>query len=282
MLKNPPEHPIKIGLFADAQYADKMRIGKRFFRKSLEKIQECVTKFNKEDVDFTVNLGDLIDGYYENLEIIILELAKLGNPRYNLLGNHDFNVDDDKKTIIREELGGNRNDRGKNLSYFSFKHHNWRFIFLDGNDISLLAHPLGCKEDQFSKEYYQNLTFKSPGWNGAMGEDQVEWLKLELQNAKDNAEKVIIFSHYPIYPKDVHNLWNSETIIDIIGDNNQVKAYISGHNHGGNYGKLNHVHCITLKAMVDSRRNTFAVLKIHSDHLEIEGYGREKSKKYSF
>jgi hypothetical protein len=38
-------------------------------------------------------------------------------------------------------------------------------------------------------------------------------------------------------------------------------------------------HCVNFKGMVDTEsENTFAIVDIHTDHIEIRGFGREESR----
>ena len=53
---------IKIGVFADCQYCDCETAGTRFYRNSLQKLDDCINQFNtNKELDFVVGLGDLID-----------------------------------------------------------------------------------------------------------------------------------------------------------------------------------------------------------------------------
>ena len=52
---------LKFGLFADAQYADCPSENTRFYRETLRKMDTCVSYFNRQNVEFTINLGDIVD-----------------------------------------------------------------------------------------------------------------------------------------------------------------------------------------------------------------------------
>ena len=53
---------------------------------------------------------------------------------------------------------------------------------------------------------------------------------------------------------------------------------MNGHNHAGNYGEKNGIHYLTLKAMVDTEENAYAVMQVFDDRLEMSGFGREKDR----
>jgi hypothetical protein len=87
---------------------------------------------------------------------------------------------------------------------------------------------------------------------------------------------VIIYSHFPIYPDDVHNLWNAGDAVELIESYNCVKAFVNGHNHAGNYGLKGGVHYLTLHGMVDTEETSYAVMKIKKRKLVVKGFGREQ------
>jgi len=106
----------------------------------------------------------------------------------------------------------------------------------------------------------------------------MDWLHRVLEKATANKEKVIIFCHFPVYPENVHNLWNAGELIQVIENYSCVRAYMSGHNHDGNYGMKNGVHYLTMKGMVDTEQNSYSVVNVYKDRLEIQGFGREKDR----
>src|SRR5690625_7204560 len=96
--RNPEEMAekpsVKIGLFTDSHFAEKSRWRDRFYRQSKRKLRTCIDRFNDLEVDFVVNLGDLIDAAdskqeeLENLEMIVREFGRFRGPRHSVLGNH--------------------------------------------------------------------------------------------------------------------------------------------------------------------------------------------------
>ena len=108
--------------------------------------------------------------------------------------------------------------------------------------------------------------------------EQLEWLGDVLEKASRKNQKVIIFCHFPVYPQDPHNLWNSEQVIELIEDYNCVKAYLNGHNHKGNYGTRSGIHFLTMKGMVDTNENAYGVITIRNDTLYVTGFGREENR----
>ena len=64
--------PLKFGVIADPQYADKKPAGSRHYRQSLAKLEAAIAELNKESLDFVVTLGDLIDEDYASFSEVML------------------------------------------------------------------------------------------------------------------------------------------------------------------------------------------------------------------
>lgn len=259
------------GVIADCQYCNAESAGIRQYAISDQKLEKCVHHLNTLDLEFTVHLGDFIDKDWESFDVVGPIYNKLKMPKYHVLGNHDFSVIDEKKLEVVNKMG-------LTSPYYDFKVKGWRFIVLNGNDISFHAYPKDSEAYKNAERYYSENKITSPKWNGAMGKVQMQWLESVLAAASVNSEKVILYSHFPVYPDNVHNLWNAEEVVALIEKYSVVKAYVNGHNHAGNYGKKNGVHFLTMKGMVDTEETAYSIFKISDKQLEIVGFGRESSK----
>ncbi len=266
-IEPPAEEPIlTIGLIADVQYADRITAEGRWYRKSPERLREAVAEINSQNPDFTVQLGDLIDKDFKSFDPIMEILEGLNAPLHHLLGNHDYSVSDANKSQVPERMGLTEN-------YYHFDDKGWRFIFLDGNQISLHAYPQDSDEYKAALDYHAKFE-NAPTWNGALGSEQLEWLDRTLTDAPN----AIIFCHYPVYPANQHNLWDADELIAVLESHQSVKAYISGHNHRGNYGEMAGIHYLTMKGMVEMGGNAYSLLRIYGDALLISGTGRERDR----
>ncbi len=263
--------PFSFGVIADCQYCQVEGTGVRKYAKSDGKLRQCVTHFNKLDLAYTIHLGDFIDRDWESFNVVNPIYMHLSKPHLHVLGNHDFSVADDKKRKVPKKMG-------MPSDYYHFKVDDWRFVVLNGNDISFHAYPKDSKKHTFAAKYYEQNKIDSPDWNGAIGEAQTRWLRNVLKSASRKSENVVLFCHFPIYPENVHNLWNAKEIIEVIENFTCVKAYINGHNHAGNYALKNGIHYLTLKGMVDTEENSYGVIEVFGDSLNIIGYGREESR----
>ena len=129
----------EIGFVADAQYADVEAKGTRFYRNSIAKIGDAVEHFNGRELAFCVHLGDLIDREWKSFDAITASLGRSRHRWHQLLGNHDFEVLDEKNPEVSPRLG-------MAWRFGSFDHGNFRFAVLDTNDVSTYAHAAGSPE----------------------------------------------------------------------------------------------------------------------------------------
>jgi 3',5'-cyclic AMP phosphodiesterase CpdA len=276
-----PRKPLfRFGIIADVQYCDAEPAGKRFYRNSPQKLEQCVTDLNTHGLSFTIQLGDFIDRDFHSFQRVLPIYQSLRGPTYHVLGNHDFSVASEKKGDVLRCLGLER-------GYYDFQVNGWRFVVLDGNDLSL--HARRKNSPQYNRAVELHRALRAAGrsnantWNGGIGAEQMQWLKERLDAAEQAAEKVVLFCHYPVYPEDAHNLWNCEEIVEVLSSCDHVVAYIAGHNHGGHYGHLDGVHYLTMQGMVDTpETNAYAVAEVFPNRIEIVGVGRVPSRSLLF
>ena len=262
------------GIIADVQYADSEPAGTRFYRSSLNKLREAVTTFRNDSVDFVITLGDMIDKDIESYEPLLNIMDSSGLRFYHITGNHDYSVNPKQKKRLPSAYASEP-------GYYSFTHHNFRFIFLNGNEISLYGSASKAKIRQASAKIE---TLKKRGqlnaveWNGGISGKQLAWMDSQMDEALAKNEKVFLLCHFPVYPENIHNLLNYEDVLSIIGKYRNSVAWINGHNHAGNYGHFNSTHFITLKGMVETMAtNSFARVDVYGNKIRIKGSGREKS-----
>ena len=265
------KYKFSFGAIADCQYCSGPNRRSRHYSSSAKKLHECVQELNDHDLKFVIHLGDFIDRDYASFDKVLPIYQSLKMPSYHALGNHDFDVADKWKAKVPERMG-------MQSKYYEFRVEDWRFIVLDGNDVSFHAYPKDSLEYQNAGVYYRENKIRSPKWNGAVGEKQLTWMKEVLKGAEKKGEKVVLYCHFPVYPADPHNLWNAEEVISILETFSSVKAYINGHNHKGKYGYKNGIHYLTLKGMVETESNAYSIFSIFQDSIKVIGYGRESDR----
>jgi manganese-dependent ADP-ribose/CDP-alcohol diphosphatase len=267
------------GIIADVQYADYDPVGTRFYRSSLKKLREAVTSFRNDSADFIINLGDLIDKDYRSYKPVLDIIDSSRLKTYHVSGNHDYSVDPRYKRqlpVLQPSQKG----------YYSFVYNKFRFIFLNGNEISTYISTNKAKINK-ANEYLTRL--KNEGetnaldWNGGISSEQLEWLDNQINEASVNNEKILLFCHFPVIPENVHNLLNYKDVLQILEKHQNIIAWFNGHNHEGNYGNFNMIHFITFKGMVETdSTNSFALVEVYKNKIWIRGNGREKSQILAF
>lgn len=271
-----PSAPLfRFGVVADPQYADlepNLTLD-RYPANSLAKLGAAIEEFNRHDLAFVVTLGDIIDREWKSFDAILPVYETLRHRKHFLLGNHDF-------AIAPEQLGNVPARVGMPSAYYDFSHSGYRFIALDGNEISVFAPPEGDPRRQAAKELMTVLesagALNGQRWNGAIGDTQFGWLGEKLQEAERAGEKVIVMNHYPVFPDNGHNALNSERMLSLLAEHDHVVAYFNGHNHAGNFGVSDGTYFVNFKGMVDTEdTSAYAILSVYEDRLEITGYGRE-------
>ncbi len=276
------DRPIfSVGLIADAQYTDAKPGGIRYYRKSIEKLSDAVKTINAAEVDFSIHLGDLIDREFKSFDEISEPLSGMKETVYQIMGNHDFSVADDRKADVQVKMGIKD-------PYYAFSKSGFRFVFLNGTEISTFANPEGTTRHEEArailKEFKAKKRKNAQDWNAAISKEQVTWLGEQISKAAKAGEKVIISCHYPILPDNVHNLWNDQELLTLIDQNSDtVVAWFNGHNHAGNYARRKGVHYLTVHGMVDTPdTNSFAVMELLPNALRIKGSGREPDRVMMF
>ncbi|MBY3300090.1 phosphatase [Rhizobium laguerreae] len=271
----------RFGIIADPQYAAIAPhvAMDRYYANSLSKVAEAIEIFNGEELSFVMTLGDVIDRSFSSFDDILPVYGKLRHEALFLLGNHDFSVSAGHLSEVAARLG-------MPSPYYSFLRHGWRFIVLDGNEVSTFAPPEGHHHRELAAEMLAELQAKGAKnahrWNAALSDERFAWLGDEIAKAAGAGEKVIVMNHYPVHPPSEHGMWDSERIVALLASERNVVAYLNGHDHVGNYGMAGACHFVNFKGVVDTEtENAFAIVEVHASSIEIRGFGREVSRTLS-
>lgn len=272
---------LSYGVIADPQYADVETRGSRHYRESLGKLKAAVAELNQHDLKFVVTLGDIIDRNFASFDEIMPIYEGLKAPRRFVVGNHDFSVDDADKGKILGKLGMKKGYHSETIG-------DWHFIYLDGTEISTYRHgkndPLTVAARAMRKELSKEEGRQASPSSGAIGKEQYAWLKAELEKAKDDKTRVIIFNHYPTFPLgDGYNLWNDGKLVGLIAGFPNVVAYMNGHQHKGNYSQNEGCHYVNFKGMVETLdKSAYGIVRCYADRIEVDGYETEPDRKCGF
>ena len=263
---------VRFGAIADPQYAPAAPRGSRFYANSLWKLSVAIEELNKEELDFVITLGDIIDRHVDAYNHILPLYQKVETDNWFVLGNHEYSVGKDYVQTVPMYLG--MKDR-----YYSFVENGVRFITTDGNDLSTYATPKDTPRGEEAEAMFNSLVeadaINAKTWNGGISNEQFDWLREELEAAKAADELVIVFNHFPAAPDDMHNLWNYKDMQALLGEYDNVMAYFNGHNHAGNYGEVDGVHYVTVEGMLETAdTSAYAVIEVYDDRVVMNGFGR--------
>ena len=270
---------LKFGLFADAQYADCPSENTRCYRETLQKMDTCVSYFNRQNVEFTINLGDIVDRKNSDLETIMSRLSHLDREIYHLTGNHDYKEVADVSVLYRQ--------LNMPAGYYSFQKQNWIFIMLNTNEVSAYAHVVGTEKEQELAEMLEHIrqTGGKQGyrWNGGVSKKQMKWLDNLLAECEKNKNNVLIFTHHPLYPESEFTALNNVEILNTISKYPCVKAVFSGHHHAGAFGYYKGIPMITHEGMIETeKQNAYSIVELTRDSILVRGYGRVPSRSFKY
>jgi manganese-dependent ADP-ribose/CDP-alcohol diphosphatase len=262
------------GIITDVHYCDCEPEGTRFYRSSLGKLREAMNAFRSDSVNFVVNLGDLINRDYASFKPVLEIIDSSGLKVYHLTGNHDYSVDSRYKKRLPLSQPSKE-------GYYSFVVDHFRFIALNGNELSTYATTNKSQIKQ-AEDYISMLkdsgSMNAVNYNGGVSVKQLGWLKGQLDDAVSKNEKVFILCHFPIFPEGMLNLLNYKDVLALLGNYNNIIASFSGHNHSGGYGNLNMIHFVTIKGMVETENTgSYARVDVYRNKIWIAGSGRERS-----
>jgi manganese-dependent ADP-ribose/CDP-alcohol diphosphatase len=261
-------------VLTDIQYGDQATAGKREYRESLPKLQRAVEALNtRKGLAFAIQLGDLIDSREADLDPILSVYNRIAASRRHVLGNHDFATP--REALVRR--------LGMPGAYYEFASGGWRFLVLDGMDLSVNpgSRPEGTPQLRRALEMFDGLRAgkqaNANDWNGGIGQEQLDWLQDRLLRAARAGERVIVFCHFPVLRESstpAHLLWNHQALVGILEANPAVAAWFNGHDHQGGYAARNGIHYVTFPGMVESGEQTaYTIVNVSADRLELNGSG---------
>lgn len=261
-----PRRRVRFGVVTDTHYADREKSGTRYYRDSIAKMREAVAEFQRADLDFIIELGDMKDTTARSepvptlrfLDDIEREFSAFRGPRYHVLGNHDMDC------LTKEEfLAHTRNaGRARGKAFYSFSEGGVRCIVLDAN----------FNEDRTP---YARGNFD---WRKAyIPASQIEWLDRELTRHAD--EPTLVFLHQMLdsfsdISKDLC-VGNAEAVVEVLERHRQVLAVFQGHHHPGHYSHRRGIHYLTFQGMIEQAAPTsaYAIVEVEADGtIRVEGF----------
>lgn len=204
--------------------------GERLLGSSEKLLKDAVNEVNAiENLDFILGTGDLVDMPDEKLVDKFIDITKgFKYPFYVLLGNHDVSVNGGlgKKGFIKKFTEvENQKSFTEGMNYYSFSpKENFKIICLDGTTDKVVT-SLGQLDDE-----------------------QLNWLKLELEDGLKNNQYVIIALHFPAvepFKSESHHILEPDRtkFMEIVNSYKNVIGVFSGHYHAARLQKIaNKIH----------------------------------------
>ena len=254
--------PLRVGVITDIHYADKAAGGSRHYRDSIAKMQTAVAAFNQHDIDFAIELGDLIDAAKNSVEAEIdylqtieAEYAKCRAPRHYVFGNHCLDM------LNRKEFAAHSsaNEQG----HYSFDVGMYHFVVLDSCYTS-------------AGTPYSRKNFK---WTDAnIPAAQLEWLARDLAATK---RPTVVFVHQRLDEAGSHMVRNAAEVRGSLEKSATVLAVFQGHSHKNTHQDINGIHYTTLRGMVEGRgveNNGYSEVLLDTDgSIVVTGFAHQKS-----
>ncbi len=205
-------------------------------------LDDAISQINeKNDIDFVMITGDLIDKSFEKeLKAVLPHLQNLNAPWYFAFGNHDRCVGGYLTTLVYLDMIKNANENFTfKKAYYSFepKKH-YKVIVLD--DIIT---------DEITS-------------NGYVDEEQLKWLKKELDGAKNDV--VLIYMHVPViepFASPNHRLRNATAVKALIESYKNPIGVFQGHYHAAKITQRANVLYVNSPALV-SYPNAFRTVTV--------------------
>lgn len=305
-----PAPILRFGAVADVQYADVddawnfRKTQKRRYRGALEALRAAIEDWTQGPrLDFIADLGDMIDQQCESnqnsgicVDRVLQEWKKAPSSVLHLVGNHElYNFNRQELAVLIPDI----------LPWYrSFcPATGWRVIILDAYDINVVENG-GGQAVKDGLEYLgrynpndlraprgsvdlaqglQGLQRRFLPMGGALGPEQMSWLRLELQAAKAAGEQCILMTHVPFCDRACSPgglLWNYDEVLEVIrsAGPGAVPLVLGGHDHAGGYchDTNTHTHHVTLQSPLNApveNPTAHSVVEVWPDRIEIKGSG---------
>ncbi|KAM9816655.1 manganese-dependent ADP-ribose/CDP-alcohol diphosphatase [Neosynchiropus ocellatus] len=312
----PRETPMfSFGVIADIQYADVderynySRTALRYYRSSVHLLRNARQTWCESEArpEFILQLGDIIDGVNHShqtseqaLERVMAEFSLCPIPVHHVWGNHEF-YNFSRSELLQSKINSSGSGApcpGGDIYAYAFSPVlGFTFVVLDGYDVSLVGREVSsvkrASAHRLITRFNDSEDLNSPPgssedleqrftmFNGALSEEQLDWLDSVLRSADEKQEKVTIVCHLPVHPRSTSNmclLWNYDEVLGLIKAHRSVVCFISGHDHDGGYYRDEDtgVHHLTLEGVIETppHSDAFGTVSVYSDRMELKGFGR--------
>lgn len=232
-----------------------------------EHFREIAQIINNLHPDFILTGGDMVGSALSanETDAVILfnvmeNLFSLFNPKvYYTMGNHDmFGVYVQSSVTPDHPLWGKKMYEAKvGERYYSFMHKGWKFIVLDGTQIT-----------------------EERKYTGGFGKEQIQWLSDELKNT-DKTTPLILSNHIPFV--NPNNLLSDTLPVmtkpfrEVLGlfDGYNLKLVLQGHSHELSDVLVKGIHFLSGGTTIIQKNNVpekegFIIINIENQNIKWE------------
>lgn len=178
------------------------------------------------DASFGVTLGDIVFNDLEVMEPLNKAIALLGIPWYNVVGNHDINMDAETRRYANETF-----ERIYGPSYYSFDYGPVHFIVLDNIEWTI---------DPATGE---------GGYRGGLGDEQLDFVRRDLSQIPED-QLVVLMMHIPLRDvgdrQDLYRLIEQRPFCISISAHHHVHEHVWITHEDGWQGPKPHHHIINV------------------------------------
>ena len=256
---------LRIGVVTDCHSADKITGANntRQYRDAVKKMTQAVDQFNQDEMDFVIELGDLIDSAnsveteISYLKTIEKAYSKAKAPRHYVYGNHCLD------TLTRKEFSAHTDANEK--GYYSFDQGLYHIVILDACYTS--------KGVPYSRKNFH--------WTDAnIPKEELLWLKADLEKTN---RPTIVFVHQRL-DGGKHSVKNAALTRKVLEKSKRVIAVFQGHAHINTHLEINKIHYTTMRSMVDgkglSNSGYSEILLDKTGTITIKGFEKQSSYKW--
>ena len=188
--------------------------------------RDVMTELIDTPAKFGVTLGDIVFDDLDIFKPLNDAVSLAGIPWYNVIGNHDLNLDAPNRKYVNETF-----ESIYGPTYYSFDYGNVHFLVLDSIDW------LPAAGDQAAR------------YQGKLGDSQLKWVKKDLALIPDS-QMVVLFMHIPI--RDLKDCQDLYRLIEQRPHCISISGHVHEHEHlfltekDGWQGKTPHHHLINV------------------------------------
>lgn len=250
-ISSAANHNLRIAQVSDAHFSSyEDNTSYKMLKKSSELLDDAINQINTSGAyDFVMFTGDLINTPKTNeLEHFINHANRLIYPWYAIDGNHDIGIDGPltKDKFISMLVENNSNMKQKNIYYAFSPKKGYRVICLD----SIIDYKITT--------------------NGRISEDQLKWLKEELNKYKN--ETIILCTHVPVtepFSSPNHKMENEYELKRILKSHSNPIVVLQGHYHAAKIIQSDNMLVVACPSLV-SFPNAFRVININSGKKSVK------------